>query len=134
MGIPLIGDIAGAIDGILDKFIVDKDQKLKAKTQVLDHLLALNVGQLDVNKAEAAHKSIFVAGWRPFIGWVCGVALAWEFIGQPVGNWVLNLWGLELTYTLPDIASNRLMELVLAMLGMAGLRTYEKRSGVCREK
>lgn len=134
MAIPVIGDIIAAVAKPLDKLILDKDLRQKLEHEITMQLATLNLAQVAVNKQEAAHKSIFVAGWRPFIGWVCGAALAWEFIGLPVGNWALTLAGLELTYSMPEVASGRLMELVLAMLGMAGLRTYEKRTGCAREK
>lgn len=99
--------------------------RLNAQVQMM-------VGQLDINKVEAAHKSIFVAGWRPFIGWVCGVALAWSFIGLPVGEFILAI--LEKNIVLPEIKTESLFELVLGMLGLGGLRTYEKMKGVSREK
>jgi len=60
-----------------------------------------------------------VAGWRPFIGWVCRAALAWEYVGAPVAQWALTLAGLELTYSVSHVPEDALMELVMAMLGMA---------------
>lgn len=134
MAIPIIGDIIAAVARPLDKLIPDKDLRMKLEHEITMQLATLSLAQVEVNQQEAAHKSIFVAGWRPFIGWVCGAALGWEFVGQPLGTWALTAAGLELSYTLPEIASGRLMELVLAMLGMAGLRTYEKQRGCAREK
>lgn len=134
MGIPIFGDIISAIARPLDKLIPDKDLRQKLEHEITMQLATLNLAQVAVNQQEAAHKSIFVAGWRPFIGWVCGLALAWQFVGAPIAQWGLTIAGLELVYAVPKIESGNLMELVMAMLGMAGLRTYEKRHGVAREK
>lgn len=94
--------------------------------------IKLLIAQLEVNKVEAAHKSIFVAGWRPFIGWVCGASLAWSFIGYPIGEFIVALIGSSAD--LPSVQTDSLFELVLGMLGLGGLRTFEKMKGVSREK
>jgi len=135
MGFPLFDAIAGLGDklfGVVDQLVTDKDQAARLKHELHQTLARLNLAQMAVNAEEAKHSSLFVAGWRPFIGWVCGVALGWEYIGAPVGEWALTLAGLELTYTMPRVPSDALMEVVMAMLGMAGLRTYEKRAGIAR--
>ena len=80
-------------------------------------------GQLDINKMEASHDSIFVAGWRPFIGWVCGSALAYNFVVSPI----LDIW-LEV----PKMDMTQLMPVLLGMLGLGGMRTFEKLKGVTR--
>ncbi|WP_281301145.1 MULTISPECIES: 3TM-type holin [unclassified Iodidimonas] len=134
MPLPLITGLADKLFGIVDSLVTDKDQAALLKHELDMTLSKLNLAQMAVNAEEAKHGSLFVAGWRPFIGWVCGAALAWEFIGAPVGQWALTAAGLELTYALPQVASGDLMELVLAMLGLAGLRSYEKRAGVSRTR
>ncbi len=88
--------------------------------------------QTKINEIEAGHSSIFVAGWRPFIGWVCGIGLLWAFILQPVFIWSITVFDLGVT-SIPEINSDGLYQLVLAMLGMGGLRTFEKMKGVSRE-
>lgn len=129
---PLIGPI---LDKLVDR-IPDPNARAEAREQAESDLLKVvsdNIqGQLDINKVEAAHKSVFVAGWRPFIGWVCGVGLAWEFLGQPIALWVIAYQQIEMG--LPSVASEHLMELTLGMLGIAGLRSFEKLRGVAREK
>ena len=80
-------------------------------------------GQLEINKMEASHDSIFVAGWRPFIGWVCGSALAYNFVVSPI----LDIW-LEV----PKMDMTQLMPVLLGMLGLGGMRTFEKLKGVTR--
>jgi len=135
MSIPLFDAVAGIGDkifGIVDQFVTDKDQAARLKHELHQSLAKLNLAQMAVNAEEAKHSSLFVAGWRPFIGWVCGVALAWKFVGAPLAHWALTMAGLELTYAVPNVPTDALMELVLAMLGMAGLRTYEKRAGIAR--
>ena len=127
--------IAPIIDKALD-LIPNENDRQRAKEDmergILDAANQALLGQLEINKVEAAHRSIFVAGWRPFIGWVCGAGIAWAFIGQPIANWAVEAFGLGVP--LPIIPTDNLMELVLAMLGMGGLRTFEKLRGVAREK
>ncbi|GIX17716.1 MAG: hypothetical protein KatS3mg119_1902 [Rhodothalassiaceae bacterium] len=132
MGIPVISDIIQAIAKPIDDLVGDTDLKRKLKAEIQGQLFQLDMAQIAVNQQEAAHKSLYVAGWRPFIGWVCGVAIAWAFLGQHVAEWAVAIWAPGTP--IPEVESDRLMELVLAMLGMAGLRTYEKRAGVAREK
>lgn len=131
-----LDDIGGlftsAREAITGKKIVDpiEQEKLAFQFQQLEQAL-LN-GQIEINKIEAASSSLFVAGWRPFIGWICGVALAYAFIIQPFIIWGVRAYGLDIVP--PTLDVGQLMSLVFAMLGMAGLRTYEKKTGVSREK
>lgn len=123
------------VDKALD-FIPSPAEKQKAKLE-LEKFLAetiaqQNIAQMDVNKAEASHSSIFVAGWRPFVGWVCGLALAYHFILQPLLVFLSYLSGIELQ--LPPFDMNTLLTILMGMLGLSGLRTFEKTQGVAREK
>jgi hypothetical protein len=88
-------------------------------------------GQLAINQKEAEHGSIFVAGWRPFIGWVCGFGVAWQFVLSPIGTWIVVISGVDIP-PIPVLDTGPLMTLMLGMLGLGGLRTYEKRLGVAR--
>lgn len=91
--------------------------------------LAQIAGQLEINKVEAASSSIFVAGWRPFIGWVCGTALAYAYIGYPFLVWIASIVRPE--FKPPALGlDGMLFELLLGMLGLGGLRTFEKIKGV----
>jgi len=119
------------ITGILDKFVVDKDLKMKLQHELETALHSANLAQLEVNKAEATHKSIFVAGWRPFVGWVCGVALAYHFILAPLLQFGFALGGIE--QDLPEFEFSQLSTVLMGMLGLGGLRTFEKMKGVSRE-
>lgn len=88
-------------------------------------------GQLAVNTAEASNASVFVSGWRPFIGWVCGVALLTTFLFAPFATWGAALFGKTVVF--PPLDMGTLMTLLLGMLGLAGARTAEKISGVARK-
>ncbi len=129
--------LASLVGPIVNKFvdrIPDGNERARAKEslerELVDAANSVMLAQTEINKAEAAHKSIFVAGWRPFIGWVCGVGIAWSMVVQPVAQWAMIAWGDGTE--LPTIDTSYLMELVTAMLGMSGLRTFEKMKGVAR--
>jgi len=127
--------LIGPVTGLLDKFIEDKDQKAKLAHEIATmsekHAQELAKGQIEVNKTEAAHKSTFVSGWRPFIGWTCGVALAWHFVVQPLLTCTTAYFGVTLP-ALPAFDMDSLMTVLLGMLGLGGLRTYEKKQGLTK--
>ena len=100
---------------------------------MLGALTGLVAGQLRINEQEAKHGSIFVAGWRPAIGWICGGGIAWNFILQPLISWVAFIFGVDITDA-PVLDVGPLMILLGGMLGLGGLRTYEKRLGVARKE
>lgn len=102
----------------------DKSDQEKAQ---LAAALSLVQGQLEINKAEANSMSWFVAGWRPFIGWTCGVACAWNWIGLAVLKFVAELAGHPITLLPADLAE--MWPLLLGMLGLGGMRTVEKLKG-----
>lgn len=124
--IPLIGSL-------IDKAIPDADAANKAKAELAmmqaKGELDLMIGQIEINKAEAQHSSVFVSGWRPAVGWICAAALGYEFIAMPLFAWASLNFGWQ---SPPHLVMDGLMELVLAMLGVAGLRTFEKYKGVAR--
>ena len=132
----IAGVIGPIVDGFL-KFIPDKNERARAKeafeSQMLNALTGLVQGQLEINKQEAAHGSIFVAGWRPGIGWICGAALGWNFLVQPIASWAAFLGGIDLA-GMPTLDTGELTTILLGMLGLGGLRTYEKRLGVARKE
>ena len=127
---PMVGPI---IDKLVDR-IPNVNERAKAKEefekQLLDVVNQANLQQLKINEIEAGHKNIFVAGWRPFIGWICGAGILWAFIIQPVAVWITKVFCPEVE--LPVINTDGLYQLVLAMLGIGGLRTFEKYKGVAR--
>ena len=80
-----------------------------------------------VNKQEAANNSVFVAGWRPFIGWICGSALASDFMVRPLATWIATLSGHPIQY--PSLDLSTLLTLLLGMLGLGAMRSYDKTNG-----
>jgi len=131
----MIQALIGPVAGLLDKFIEDKDQKAKLAHEIATmaekHAHEAAMAQVDVNKAEAQHRSIFVAGWRPFIGWTCGVALAYHFVIAPLVIFGASWAGAEIP-ELPSFDMDALMTVLLGMLGLGGLRTYEKTKGLTK--
>ena len=131
----LIPQLLPILANVVDKTIPDKAQKsvamLELEKALVDNADKINLETIKTNQIEAGHKSVWVAGWRPAIGWSCSLGIAWLFIGHPVATWVAQLLG----YTgmvMPTIDTEVLLELTLAMLGMAGLRTFEKIKGVTK--
>lgn len=130
--IPLITALLPVLGEVLDRVIPDKNAAEKAKLEMqaklLDAANAANAQQVEINKVEAASSSIFVAGWRPFLGWVCGVAMAYQYVVRPLLPWLVITLGGDAP-AMPSLDES-LQELVLAMLGLGGLRTFEKIRGV----
>jgi hypothetical protein len=113
-------------ESVIAKIWPDKSEQERAQ---LAAAMALVQGQLEINKAEAASPSVFTSGWRPAIGWVCGCALAYTYIGYPFLLWAGALWFPEIK---PPVLGNdgMLYELLFGMLGLGSLRTFEKVKGV----
>jgi hypothetical protein len=131
----MIGKLIEPVTGLLDKFIEDKDQKAQLAHELATmadrHAQDLALAQIEVNKAEAASGSMFKGGWRPFIGWVCGSAFAYHFVLQPVIVFVVLAVGVDLP-PLPEFDMTSLMTVLMGMLGLGGLRTYEKKQGITK--
>jgi hypothetical protein len=129
----MLGQLIGPVTGILDKFIEDKDAKNKMAHEIATmaerHAQEVAKGQMEVNKAEAQSGSVFKGGWRPFIGWTCGAAFAYHFIIQPFLIFAITVFGLDLP-ALPDFDMSALMPVLLGMLGLGGMRSFEKSKGV----
>ena len=127
--------LIGPVTGILDKFIEDKDQKAALAHEIATmserHAQELAKGQLEINKAEAASGSVFKGGWRPFIGWVCGTAFAYHFVLQPLIVFGVTAAGVEIP-ELPSFDMGSLMTVMMGMLGLGGLRSYEKKQGLTK--
>ena len=125
----ILGSLIGPATQLLDKVIEDKDEKnriaFELSTLAERHATELAKGQLEVNKVEAAHKSLFVAGWRPCIGWVCALGLLYNTI---LSN-ILGIW-----VEVPEIDTTLLVPVMMGMLGIGAMRTVEKVKGVSREK
>lgn len=134
----LVGLLVPAISKILDKIIPDKD-----KANELAHEIATAVerqaheqimAQIEVNKAQAQHGSIFVAGARPFIMWVCGLSMAWTYLLYPFALWITWLFPeyQDVIQSAPKLDDGAMMTVLLGLLGLGGMRSYEKKNGVAR--
>jgi roadblock/LC7 domain-containing protein len=117
--------LIGPVSAILDKVIPDKDLREKLSHEIATMADKQMSAQIEVNKVEASHKSLFVAGWRPAIGWICGLALLYSTIVSPI----LGIW-----FTVPAVDTSLLTTVLMGMLGLGTLRTVEKIQKVSREK
>jgi len=126
----LTDSVVGIAGKVLDKFIQDKDLKAKLQHEMDMQLHNANLAQIDVNKAEAASGSIFKGGWRPFVGWVCGVAMLYHFLLQPIIVFTLSAAGI--TFDLPEFDMGSLMTILMGLLGLGGLRSFEKHKGITK--
>ena len=131
----MIQALIGPVTGLLDKVIEDKDQKAKLAHEIATlaerqaHEAAM--GQILTNREEAKHRSIWVAGWRPFCGWVAGFAFAYHMVLVPLLTFGIAWYGAEVPQ-LPAFDMDSLMTVLLGMLGLGGLRTYEKQKGLTK--
>jgi hypothetical protein len=121
----LFKDIREAITG---KGIEDPNKRAEIEYKLSQLEFALKQGQIEINKAEASNPNWFVAGWRPFIGWIGGFALGYQFIFQPLIIWGTKIAGYNIQP--PSLETGMLFNLILAMLGLGGFRTLEKMKGV----
>jgi len=132
----MLQQLIGPVSGLLDKFIEDKDKKnaiaFELSTMAERHAQELAKAQIAVNQKEAAHKSLFVAGWRPAVGWVCVLGMASNFMVIPLANFALAL--AESTIVVPILDLTQMMPVLMGMLGLGAMRTVEKAKGVQRER
>jgi hypothetical protein len=132
----LIPSLLPAITNIIGRFLPeDKEERAKAEreieSQLATHLAKVDLAQMAINREEARSRNIFVAGWRPFIGWTCGISLAWTYVGVPVLQFALAQMD-QLHVVLPALDMSEMMPVLLGMLGLGGLRTFEKFKGVSK--
>jgi hypothetical protein len=118
---------------LIDKFVPDTDAKNRAKEawqiRVLEIAAQEATQQSETNTAEATHPSLFISGWRPFVGWACGFAFAWICFGQPLFSWTYVLITKQ-PAPVVELPTEMLMTTLLGMLGLGTLRTLEKIKGV----
>ena len=125
MDITGLGAVSDLANTVISKIWPDKTE---AEKQQLAAAVMVVQGQIDINKTEAANPSVFVSGWRPAIGWICGAACAWNWVGLPIAKMTLDLLGHSVSLSPADISE--MMPILLGMLGLGGLRTLEKINGV----
>ena len=129
----ILGPLLEVGKTLLDRFIPDPEEKRKAEADFLkmamDGELKQVIGQLEVNAREATHPSMWVAGWRPAVGWVGALGLFYASIGHPVLTWASATRGWPVP---PDVNVDLLWVVLSGMLGIGGLRTFEKTKGVAK--
>lgn len=137
----ILGGLIKVGDAFLDRFFPDPVERAKAEMEVakmqmegtfkeLDAALQQNLAQMRINEAEAASPSGLVSGWRPAVGWVCVAALAYQYLLRPLVPWALNAAGHPVV-DMPGL-DNNMFELVLALLGVGGLRSFDKLKGTSK--
>lgn len=124
-------DVAKGIGEVVDKFVETADEKRAWEAIKLKMAQEPQLAQIEINKLEAQHRTVFVAGWRPAIGWICATALAWNFIIQPIMMWVAFLFEVDIS-SAPELNAGDLMTILLGMLGLGGLRSYDKSVGTSK--
>ena len=128
----MIGLLSAVLPSVMEvagRFLPEDKEKRAAaereiEAQLTTHLAQIDLAQLDINKTEAAHRSVFVSGWRPMIGWTCGAAMALNFLIFPLASFVLAQTGHLVK--LPNLDMTQMMPVLMGMLGLGGLRTVEK--------
>ena len=132
----MIEQLIAPVTGLLDKFIEDKDKKnaiaFELSTMAEKHAQELAKAQIEVNKTEAAHRSLFVSGWRPAVGWTCCLGLASNYLLIPMANFALAL--ADSTIEVPVLDISTMMPVLMGMLGLGAMRTVEKTKKVQRDK
>jgi hypothetical protein len=113
----VVGKIIDKVAGHVDKFTLDKEEKAQLIQEI-------NKAQIEVNKIESGSSSLFKSGWRPFVGWTCGVALCYHFVLQPFLTFVLFAIGKPME--LPVFDMSTLTTVLFGMLGLGGMRSFEK--------
>ena len=131
----LLNSLIGPATQILDKFVEDKDQKAKLAHELATMADRLaheqNLAQIQVNREEASSGSLFKGGRRPCIGWICGIAFGYHFVLQPVIVFIVVLIGMDIP-ELPSFDMGTLLTVLGGMLGIGGLRSYEKSKGLTK--
>ena len=124
------GDTIKAVGNVIDDMHFSGEEKEKLKLQMKEIDAKLKEKQLDINKAEASHRSVFVSGWRPFLGWVSGLSIGYVYLFQPILDMILQMFQVQVDWVQLDLG--QLMPLVLGMLGLGGLRSFEKAKGLTK--
>ena len=124
------GDTLKTVGTVIDDLHFSGEEKEKLKLQMKEIDAKLKEKQLDINKVEAGHKSLFVAGWRPFLGWISGLSIGYVYLFQPILDMILQMFGVEVNWVVLDLG--QLMPLILGILGLGGLRSFEKAKGLTK--
>ena len=133
--LPIVSTLMPIVTDVIGRFLPENPQKrAEAEREITaaltDHLAKIDLAQLEISKISAAHRSVWVAGWRPCVGWVCAAALGYTYVVQPLMIFIMAQTGHLVEMPALDIGG--LMPILMGMLGLGGLRSYEKVKGVAR--
>ena len=126
----IVESVVGVAGKVLDKFVEDKDLKTKLNAELKSQIISLDLAQAQANIEQAKSSSVFIAGARPAIMWICAFGLGWQFIFQPITVWMFAVMDSDLV--LPIFETEGLMPLPLSLLGLGGMRSFEKYKGIQR--
>ncbi len=126
----IVEPVVGVAGKVLDKFVEDKDLKAKLEAELKSQIISLDLAQAQANIEQAKHSSVFIAGARPAIMWICAFGLGWQFVFQPITVWLFVVLGSDLV--LPVLKTEGLMPLTLSLLGLGSMRSFEKHKGIQR--
>ncbi|WP_299073791.1 3TM-type holin [uncultured Paraglaciecola sp.] len=128
-----VAEVVKGLFGLIDDAHTSDEEKAEQRLRVMEMAASGDLAQMKINENEAASENMFVSGWRPAVGWICVTALAWQFIALPIVLTFAGLFGFD-TSLIKDAELDALMPILMGMLGMGALRTYEKVTGVARKK
>ena len=128
----VLGSVVGVAGKVLDKFVEDKDLRTKLAHELQTQLVSLDLAQAQANVEAAKSSSVFVAGARPAILWICALGLFTNFFAMPLAEWGVAIWAPHIA--LPELNTSEIMGLTLSLLGLGGLRSWEKSKGIARER
>lgn len=133
---PIIGALAGPLMGLIDDLFTSDEERAEAKVKLLEMEQNGELAQIAVNMQEAKSEHLFVSGWRPAVGWVCVAAFAYTFVLMPFTSFIALVSGMDpaLLEALPDLDIGSMMPVLLGMLGLGAMRSYEKKSGTNKNR
>jgi|TARA_R100001082_G_scaffold111069_1_gene93160 hypothetical protein len=127
----IVDSVVGIAGKVLDKFVGDKDLKTKLEAELQKELIGLDMANAQANIESAKSSHLFVSGARPAIMWICALGLLTNFFLMPIAEWITTIWLPDVI--LPELKTDELMTLTLSLLGLGGMRSWEKSKGVARE-
>jgi hypothetical protein len=132
----VVSGLAGPLFSLIDNLFTSDEERAEAKRKLVEMDQRGELAQIAVNMKEADSEHLFVSGWRPAVGWVCVAAFGYTFVVQPFAAFVALVAGMdkELIAALPDLDLGAMMPVLLGMLGLGAMRTYEKKSGTNKNR
>ena len=132
----IVSGVAGPLFGLIDNLFTSDEEREAAKLKLLEMEQRGELAQISVNMQEAKSENVFISGWRPAVGWTCTAAFAYAFVLQPFAAFIALAVGMDpaLLAALPDLDIGSMMPVLLGMLGLGAMRSYEKKSGTNKNR